>query len=301
MNKLIEMEVFVQVVNAGSLAAAARRLHRNPSSVSKFISALEERLGVRLLTRTTRHLTLTDAGQDFYVHCKAILIDIDQAEEAATATSRHRKPSGCLRITGMDACSPNIILPLISGFLSRYPGIQVDLNQAEFCPDMTANDMDVALSIGEIKSKLLTCVKLAPSRQLICASPEYLASHGTPQSIANFKDHNCIRSSTSCEQNNWEIIQDQQTDTVQPSGSLAANNAQLVRQAALSGWGICQLSDFIIGPDIEEGRLVVLFPEQLEVIGNYICAIYPRKERPPNKTLVFVEYLKEQLSMTTAS
>ena len=294
MNKLIEMETFVQVVDAGSLAAAARRLRRNPSSVSKIISALEDRLEVRLLTRTTRNITLTDAGLDFFEHCKAILINIDDAEEAATAS--HREPRGRLRVVGMNACSPNVILPLVSGFLNRYPSIQIDLHQAEYFPDMVAADMDVALRIGEVTTKGLECVRLTPSRRLICASPEYLATHGTPLTLAELVDHNCIGFSTNVQFNNWEVNGDRKVEKFQPSGNLVASNAQLIRQAALFGWGICQLSDFIINPDIKEGRLVVLFPEQLDSITNYVCAIYPRKKRSPKKTLAFVEHLEEELS-----
>ncbi|MCJ8337106.1 MAG: LysR family transcriptional regulator [Pseudomonadales bacterium] len=296
MNKLIEMEIFVQVVDAGSLVAAARRLRRNPSSVSKVISTLEDRLGVRLLTRTTRNITLTVAGGDFFELCKAILINIEEAEEAAT--DRNREPQGRLRVVGMDVCSPNILLPLVEGFLTLYPSIQIDINQAESFPNMVAADMDVALHIGEITSKGLECVKLTPSRRLICASPEYIATHGPPQSLASLAEHNCIGFiSASPQFNNWELSRDGQTEKFQPSGILVASTAQLIRQAALSGWGICQLSDFIIGQDIQEGRLVVLFPEQLDIITNYVCAIYPRKKRIPKKTLAFVEYLKEQLSM----
>jgi len=294
MNKLIEMEIFVQVVDAGSLAAAARRLLRNPSSVSKVVSALEDRLGVRLLTRTTRNLMLTDAGRDFFEHCKAILINIEEAEEAATAC--HTEPRGRLRIIGMNACLPNLIIPLISDFVNRYPRIQIDLNQAMCSSDMVASDMDVALSIGEVTSKGLECVKLAPSSRIICASPGYLATHGTPQSFDNLKEHNCIGFSTNPEFNTWEFGRDGQVENIQSSGNLLASNAGLIHQAALSGWGICRLSDFIIGPDIQEGRLVVLFPEQLEIITYYVCAIYPRKKRTPNKTLAFVNYLKEKLS-----
>ena len=296
MNKLIEMEIFVQVVDAGSLAGAARRLRRNPSSVSKIISALEDRLAVRLLTRTTRNIMLTDVGSDFFEHCKAILTDIDEAEEAATA--RHREPRGRLRIVGLNACSPDIILPLISGFLSRYPSIQIDLNQAEFGKEIVYKEMDVALRIGEISLKSLECVKLASSRRLICASPEYLVTHGNPESLASLADHNCIGFSTKSRFNPWELNRDRQTEKIQLSGNLASNNADFIRQAALSGWGICQLSDFIIGPDIQEGRLVELFPKQLDIKTNYVCAIYPRKKRTPYKTQVFVKYLKEQLSMS---
>ena len=295
MDRLIEMETFVQVVDAGSLAAAARRLRRNPSSVSKIISALENRLSVRLLTRTTRNITLTDAGRDFFEHCKTILINIDEAEEAATVC--HSEPQGWLRIIGMNACSPNIILPLVEGFLTRYPSIQIEINQAEYFPDMVAADMDVALHIGEITSKGLECVKLAPSRRLICASPEYIATHGAPQSLASLVDHNCIGFSKSHKFKNWKLTRDGQTEIFQPSGILVASHAQLIREAALSGWGICQLSDFIIGQDIREGRLVVLFPEQLEIITNYVCAIFPRKKRTPSKVLAFVKYLEEKLSM----
>jgi len=155
------------------------------------------------------------------------------------------------------------------------------------------------LSIGEVTSKGLECVKLAPSSRLICASPGYLATHGTPQSFASLADHNCIGFSANPQYNTWELSSDGQTEKMQSSGNLLASNAGLIHQAALSGWGICRLSDFIIGPDIQEGRLVVLFPEQLEIITYYVCAIYPRKKRVPHKTLAFVKYLKEELSMAS--
>ena len=296
MNKLIEMEIFVQVVDAGSLVTAARRLRRNPSSVSKIISALEDRLGVLLLTRTTRNIMLTDVGRDFFEHCKAILLDISEAEQATT--TRDTQPRGKLRIIGLNACSPNIILPLLSGFVSLYPEIQIDLNQVEFGKEIVYEEMDVALRIGEITLKSLECVKLAPSRLLICASPEYLETYGSPQSLANLADHNCIGFSTKSQFNPWELSCGGQAEKVKLSGSLVANNAELIRQAALSGWGICQLSNFIIGPDVQAGRLVELFPKQLDTTTNYVCAIFPRKKRTAYKTQAFVRYLKEKLSMT---
>ena len=295
MNKLIEMEIFVQVVDAGSLVGAGRRLQRNPSSVSKVISALEDRLGARLLIRTTRNMMLTDAGVEFFEHCKTILSNIDEAEEAATA--RHREPRGRLRVIGMNACIPNLIIPLIAGFVNRYPDIQIDLNQAVCSPDMVASDTDVALSIGEVNSKGLECVKLAPSRRLICASPGYLATYGTPQSFSSLADHNCIGFSANPQFNTWHLSEHRPTEKIQSSGNFLASHAGLIHQAALSDLGICRLSDFIVGRDIQEGRLVVLFPEQLEEISYYVCAIYPRKKRTPNKTLTFVKYLKEQLSI----
>jgi len=293
LNKLIEMETFVQVVDAGSLATAASRLRRNPSSVSKIISSLEDRLGVLLLKRTTRNLLLTDVGSDFFEHCKAILTHINEVEKAAA--SRDTEPRGLLRIIGLNACSPSIILPLISGFVTDYPNIRIDLSQAEFGKELIYEDMDVALRIGEITLKSLECVKLAPSRLLICASPEYLATYGSPQSLVNLADHNCIGFNTKSRFNPWELCHNTQTEKIQLSGRFIANNAELIRQAALSGWGICQLSSFIIGSDIQEGRLVELFPKQQKTITNHVCAIFPRKKRTPYKTQAFVKYLKEEL------
>ncbi len=296
MNKMLEMEVFVQVVNAGSLAIAARRLRRNPSSVSKLLGELEYRLGVALLTGTTRSITLTDAGEVFFHDCKAILTDIDKAEEAAT--ERYVELCGRLRVAGMDACSPNIILPLMEGFVSRFPGIQIDIEQAEYGQKIDYEKTDVALRIGEVTTKGLKCVKLAPSRLLICASPQYLASHGTPQSLVNLADHNCIGFSTKSQFNPWELCYDRQTEKLQLTGSLIANNAELIRQAALSGWGICQLSNFIIGPDVQEGRLVELLPKQPDKTIIYVCAIFPSQKSTSDKIQAFVSYLKEQLSMS---
>jgi DNA-binding transcriptional LysR family regulator len=164
---------------------------------------------------------------------------------------------------------------------------------------MVGADMDVALRIGEVTSKGLECIKLVPSHRLVCASPDYLATRGIPRTFASLADHNCIGFSALPQFDIWDLHRDGHTEQVQPTGNLVASNAELIRQAALSGWGICQLSDFIIGPDIQEGRLVMLFPEQMKTITNYICAIYPRKKRPPTKTLAFVDHLKDQLSASS--
>ncbi len=294
MNKLSEMEVFVGVVEAGSLAQAARALRRDPSSISKMLTALEDRLGVDLVTRTTRSMALTEAGEEFYGSCKTILMDVAEAEEAATV--RDSEPRGLLRVVGMNAITPTVILPLVDGFLRRCPHVRVDLIRKEVFPDLVDTNMDVALRIGEIRAKGLECVELAPSRRIVAAAPSYIAAHGAPSTLADLAEHNCIGFSTLPRLNKWGLTPGDAQEHIRPTGNLSASSADLIRQAALSGMGVCMLSDLIVRADIEQGRLVPLFPDQMNAMVNNVCAIYPRRRRTPVKTLAFVEFLKEALS-----
>jgi len=293
LNKIEEMAVFVRVVEAGSLSAAARALRRSPSSVSKILTGLEERLGVRLITRNTRHLQITDVGDDYYQRCRNILEEIAEAEERATAI--HAEPSGTLRIVGMNILSQKTMMPVLTGFLEKHPRISLEIHQTDVIPDLVKSGIDLALRIGSVSAKGLECVELAPSRRVICASPAYIAAHGRPKTLSQLHLHNCLTFSTNEALNTWELEGAEGTDSLHVSGNLAASTAELIRQAALGGWGICQLADVIIGPDLKSGALVPLFPDQLDRVINHICAVYPKRRRTPKKVLAFVEHMRDAL------
>lgn len=293
MNKIEEMAVFVRVVEAGSLSAAARALRRSPSSVSKILTGLEDRLGVRLITRNTRHLQITDTGQDYYQRCRLILEDITEAEERASAL--HAEPGGTLRVVGMNILSQKAMMPILTGFLEKYPRISLEIHQTDIFPDLVKSGIDLALRIGGVSTAGLECVELMPSRRVICAAPDYIAVHGRPRTLSQLHLHNCMTFATNEALNTWELEGAEGTESIHVSGNLAASTAELIRQAALNGWGVCQLSDVIIGPDLKNGALVPLFPEQLDQTTNHICAVYPKRRSAPKKVLAFVEHMREAL------
>ena len=290
MDKFTEMETFLRIAEAGSLAAAGRRLGRTPSSVSKLLTGLEERLGARLVTRTTRSLALTDSGTQFLARCQSILAELEEAE--VRAAELHRMPGGRLRAVGMNILSQSLLVPLITGFLRANPGITIDLVQAESLPDLTRAGADVGLRIGSLSTKGLVCEPLAVSRRVTCASPAYLVRHGRPARFEDLADHNCLTFGHNAAMNRWQIECEGRVITLQARGDFTANRGELIRQAALAGWGVCHLSDVLVGPDLLSGRLVALFPEQIEQVTNHVCAIYPRRQRVPRKVTAFVEHLR---------
>lgn len=291
MDRLVEIETFLRIAEEGSLAGAARQLRRTPSSVSKILKGLEERLDTGLVTRTTRSMALTEAGEQFYNRCRSILQEIEEAE--GTVSDLHTRPSGHLRVVGMNVLSQELLMPLITEFLSQNPDITIDLVQTDVLPDLIRSGADVALRIGEVTAKALVCERLAPSHRVICAAPGYLESHGWPAQLKELSKHNCLVFGHNPALNIWQTERDGQIIGIEPRGDFSANRGELLRQAALAGLGIAQLSDVLVGPDLQAGRLVALLPEQLRRITNHVCAIYPRRQRAPHKVTAFVSFLRE--------
>lgn len=254
LDRASEMAVFVQVVEAGSFSAAARTIELTPSAVSKLVTRLESRLGVRLFQRSTRHLGLTVEGELYYHRCKKIIEDIEETE--LTVSKSVIEPCGKIRVNSSVPFATHQIVPYIPEFLERYSGIEFELSLTDNVIDLLEERVDVAIRIGAIQNPSFMMQKLAESRLVVVASPHYLQQHGVPKKPEDLLDQNCLRFNLNSTLNEWAFLQDGKTRTLSVKGNLQANNGETLRQLALAGLGIARLATFMIYADIQQQRLV---------------------------------------------
>ena len=285
-----EMAVFARVVGAGSLSAAARELGLSPAMVSRRLAALESRLGVRLINRTTRSLHLTDDGATYYEACARVLSDIEEAD--ATVSAGRVEPRGPLRVALPASFGHQHIAPLIPRFAERYPQIQLALSLSDRNVNLIDEGFDLAVRIAHLEDSSLTARRLAPNRRVVCASPDYLARHGTPRTPEELARHNCL--TTSEFTMSWDYkAPDGKPGSVRVTGRYACDNWEVLREWALAGLGIALKSTWDVHRLLAEGALV-------EVCRGYtfhsdvaIYAVYPSRRFLPAKTRVFIEFLAE--------
>ncbi|MDZ7840592.1 MAG: LysR family transcriptional regulator [Gammaproteobacteria bacterium] len=286
--------VFVRTVEHGSFSATARSMNMSPSAVSKRISGLENRLGVRLLSRSTRRITLTDEGRAFYDRAKRIAAEVLEAEEMVM--SMGSRVRGTLRVTATVAMAKAHLLPLFPEFLKRYPELHLVLELTDRPVDLGEGGIDVAIRFTEqILDTSVVARKLLTNRRVICAAPGYLDAHGIPRTPEDLLDHNCLRLWTVASWNDWEFDGPGGARTLRVDGNFEANSADAVYHAALAGLGIARLSTYLVGNDLRSGRLVQLLPEYAHQKAN-ILAVYPDRRNLSPKVRVFVDFLVERLS-----
>lgn len=288
-----QMILFANVVNHGSFSATSRSMGLSPSAVSKQIGYLEDRLGIRLLNRSTRSISLTEEGSSFYDRCAEIATEVSEAEEFAVSLSA--RPQGTLRIAATVAFGKAQLLPLLPGFLERHTGLEVEVELTDRGIDLTESDHDVAIRFTEqIEDTSVVACKLARNHRLLCAAPSYIKAHGAPQTLDDLADHNCLRVSTVEHWNDWHFDDvDHKAKTIHAIGNFKANSADAIYHATLAGLGITRLSTYLVGADIQAGRLVHLLPDYGEDESN-IFAIYPSRRNLSPKVRVFIDYLTEQ-------
>jgi len=292
MTRLDAMAVFAQVVEAESFSAAARELGVAKSSVSKQISRLEDELGVRLLNRTTRRLSLTEAGQTFYQGCQRVVAEAAAAESAVThlaAAPRGRLSVGAPMSFGLRHISP--VLPLLLG---RCPELTVDLALNDRFVDLVEEGFDVGVRIAHLKDSSLVARRLAPSRSVLCAAPEYLAAHGMPRTVEDLSAHECLLYSYQVSGGKWRFDGPNGRRELRVQGRLRANSGESVLAAALAGFGIARLPSFICGDALRDGRLIRLLPDWIDPFEPVINAIYPASRNLSPKVRVFIDFLVEQ-------
>ncbi len=291
MDKLAEMQVFVAVIRCGGFSAAGRELELSPSAVSKLVTRLESRLGVRLLNRTTRTLNPTEAGQQFYQRCQDILTDVENAENALSDFDQ--EPRGKLRITSTPGFAKHQLLPVLIDFQQRYPGLELELQLTGQSIDLIAEQVDLAIRLGALEDTSLVARSLGESRRLVCASPRYLEQHGIPLAPADLQSHNCLRMSTSHAFNQWRFRTLAGEELITAAGNFVTDNVNALYDYALQGGGIARLSSFMVKQAINEGRLVTLL-EQYKTDRQQIHLLYPHRKHLPKKVKVFVNFLLEQ-------
>lgn len=290
-DNLYEMTVFARVVSAGSLSAAARELGLSTAVVSRRLAALETRLGVRLLNRTTRSLSLTDEGANYHEACTRILTEVEEADAAVSA--RGVEPQGVLKVAMMAAFGHQHIAPLIPRFVAQYPKVQLAVSLSDRSVNVLEEGFDVAIRIAELQDSSLAARKLAPNRRVVCASPDYLRKHGTPLTPSDLAQHSCLLS-------NWDQGFTQTWEyrgpvgkrgTVRVTGRYACDNWEVLREWALAGLGIALKSTWDVRRHLEDGSLVALFPAYTFDTDVAIYAVYPHRRHLPAKTRVFIDFL----------
>lgn len=284
-----ELEVFVRVVQAGSFSAAARELDLTPSAVSKQIARLEDRLGARLLNRTTRRLNATEVGSAFYERCARILADMAEAEQAVI--DLHEAPRGQLRMSLPLSFGRLHIVPLIPDFLASYPEVRIDISFNDRLVDLIEEGMDLAVRVGELTDSSLIARRLAPNRRVVCGSPAYFARAGRPERPSELADHNCLVYTYRASRHDWRFRgPDGGEEAVRVSGNLETNEAEALRAAVLGGVGIGLLPLWLVGHDLRAGRLEEVLP-CYHAPDSAIYAVYPAGRHLSPKVRAFVDLL----------
>jgi DNA-binding transcriptional LysR family regulator len=287
---LQEMSVFSKVVGAGSLSAAARELGLSIALVSRRLAALEARLGVRLINRTTRRLQLTDEGASYYETCARLLSEIAEADAAVAA--RVSEPHGDLKVALPASFGHLYVAPLMPKFVERYPAIRLALSLSDRFVRVIEEGLDLAVRIGELADASLAARRLAPNRRVVCASPEYLRRHGAPQTPEDLARHNCLLTTDYAA--TWEYVAaDGTKGAARVTGRYACDNWEVLREWALSGLGVALKSTWDVRRHLEDGSLVALLPDYFFDSDVAIWAVYPHRRHVPAKTRVFIEYLAE--------
>jgi DNA-binding transcriptional LysR family regulator len=288
MDRLTSLTAFVRVVDAGGFSAAGRKLNMSTTMVSNHVQALEERLGARLLNRTTRKVSLTEVGRAYYDRATQILADIEQADDIAGALQS--TPRGTLRIYTATHIVP-FVAPVVAEFLKSYPDVKVDLNMGERIIDIIDEGFDVAIRLTPPPDSSLIVRSLATWRHVLCCSPFYLEKHGRLQQLSELSEHNCLRHVLYPFGEEWHFADRKGLPaTVQVSGNLISNSGETLRRAALDGIGITLAPGFLIHDDLEEGRLVRLLPEYRPVELS-MNAVYPHRHHLSDKVRTFIDML----------
>ncbi|CAB3691593.1 LysR family transcriptional regulator [Achromobacter pulmonis] len=300
MDRLLSMEVFVAVVELGSLTAAAARHEMSAAMAAKHIKGLEARLGLRLMNRTTRRQSLTEAGQAYYARCKTILADIREAEQGAEAL--RVAPRGTLRITSTVSFGSFALAPAIAEYLDRYPDVSVELALSDVVEDLVASRYDLAVRIGEPRDSGLVARRIGSYQMIICASPTYLARHGTPATPADLAGHQCLDFSHWSRRTGWRLG-DGEDEGGQagypPTSRFLANNGQALRQAALAGFGIVLQPELLLAEDVRAGRLTPILRPYWPA-ARPVTLLYPKDRQALPKLTTFVEFVVARFSAKTA-
>lgn len=289
------MSVFVEVVRQGGFSVAARSLNRTPSAVSKQISRLEDRLGVRLLNRTTRQINMTEEGEAYFDRAITILADI--AETEAMVANQGAAPRGLLRVTCSTTFGRQKIVPVLPGFLTRYPDLRMQLSLSDTLVDLVQDGFDVALRMGELNDSSLVARRLALIQRLVCAAPSYIEKHGLPEHPEQLSDHNCLVHRDVTAMNDWAFRLDGDIRKIHVGGSFESNSAVAIHEAALAGLGVAQMASFVAAPDLKAGRLVSCLDKFVDS-ERPIYAVYPHRRHLTQKVRVFIDYLVDHFAAT---
>ena len=293
MEYLSDIAVFVRVVEAGSFTAAAEKLGLSQSAVSKAVNRLEERMGTRLLNRSTRRLSLTETGTALHDRSKHALAEIEEAE--LEVARLQMEPRGVLRVNAPMSFGILHVSPLVPEFLERYPALTIDLQLDDRLVDLVEEGFDCAIRIKSLDDSTLVAKKLGPCRQVICASPDYLKRHGTPTTPEELKAHSVLIYTQRATPGEWELRgPDNKKIKIQTNARLHSNNGIALLQSGLKGLGLMFVPTFYIGSELKAGKLVTVMDDYTVGPEVSIHAVYPERRYLSPKVRVFVDFLAER-------
>ncbi|MEO8298249.1 MAG: LysR family transcriptional regulator [Burkholderiales bacterium] len=290
MDRLKQIESFVAVAHKGSLTAAAQTQGVAPAVIGRRIDALEERLGVKLLVRTTRRITLTHEGSAFLEDCQRLLTSLADAEASVSAGGV--KASGHLRITAPAGFGRRHVAPLVPRFLAQHPDVSLSLNLSDRVVDIVNEGVDCAVRVGDLQDSRLLSVRLADNRRLCVAAPAYLQRAGMPQLPADLARHQCLTLSSEASQTRgWAFNVEGQIAHIKPSGRLDCSDGQVLHQWCLQGLGVAWRSGWEVARDVAEGRLAVLL-EDFAAPPSGIFAVFPHARHLALRVRLWIDFLK---------
>jgi DNA-binding transcriptional LysR family regulator len=303
MDKLLALRWFVETVDAKGFSAAARSLNMATSSVTRLMDALEAELGTALLNRSTRQVTLTEAGAQYYVKARQILEDVEAAD--AQVHDQGEEPAGPLRVTAPVAFGRAHLAPYLGTFLARYPKVDLELELTDQLVDLFAERIDVAIRLGSPSMyDEVVCRVLGQFRRCVVASPGYLARNGSPERPSDLSSHDCLRFSYSNAPQVWTFFLGEDVTHVSIKGRLRSNNAEVLHEVALADGGITLLADWLVRADLESGRLIQLFTDY-DVNPNQssttISALYLPNRRGSRRVNAFIDFCQSQLNTSCRS
>jgi DNA-binding transcriptional LysR family regulator len=292
MDRLAAIEAFARVAETGSFSAAARVMKLSKSLISRQVSALEAELGARLIARTTRSLTLTEAGRGYYDQVVRILAQMEEAD--LSVSQLQATPRGKLRVNAPMSFSLLQLAPALPDFLALYPEIDVDISMNDRRVDLMEEGFDLAIRIGRLADSSLIARKLGDMRRVVAGSPDYLKQRGVPATPADLRRHDCLCYSNADTVDEWRFTEaDGRPISVEVKGRVRANNGDLLRLAALRGLGLIDLPSFLVTADVERGALVPVLEPFIRQEGG-VYAVYPHARYLPPKIRVFVDFLAER-------
>ncbi|SER59456.1 LysR substrate-binding domain-containing protein [Halopseudomonas bauzanensis] len=288
MSRWSGLDEFVCVAELGHFSGAAQRLGVSSSHISRQIARLEDRLQTRLFYRSTRRVTLTEAGRTFLQHCQHLQDARDEAIQAVTDLSS--EPKGLLRMTCSVAYGEEFIMPLVNEFMQQYPQLRIEMALTNQTVDLLHGQFDLAIRLGRLQDSRLVATRLAPRRMFLCAAPAYLDHHGAPHSLSELPRHNCLIGST----DTWTFLESGREIPVRIQGNWRCNSGRAVLDAALRGFGLCQLPDYYVQEHLRSGALRSLLTQH-QPPHTAVWALYPQQRHLSPKVRKLVDHLKSGL------
>lgn len=289
MNHWEGIDEFVSVAEHGQFSAAATQLGVSSSHVSRQVARLEERLQTRLFYRSTRRVSLTEAGERFLQHCRRLVDARDEAIRAVTDLAS--EPKGLLRMTCAVAYGEDFIMPLANDFMQLHPQLRIEMTLTNQTLDLLHGSYDLAIRLGRLQDSNMIATRIAPRHMYLCAAPSYLERHGAPHSLSELPRHNCLIGSS----DTWHFKSNERELPVRVQGNWQCNSGKAVLEAALRGFGLCQLPDYYVHEHLRQGRLRALLPQH-QPPHTAVWALYPQQRHLSPKVRQWVDFLKQGLA-----